>query len=351
VAGADTAFAKDRKDALANAWRLALNRAQSAPAVQEVPVLRVRRDSITRTLAADSVVLAKIVAASQARKARRGTLAPADQRVFTRDSATRAQAMASGRTERAAALAQLAADSAALAGAFAPAIAALSDFVAAYPDAVDAATWLATLDAESGRSAEAVAVFDTLAAHAHGLDPSEVLATGERLVNQGLYRAGSRALALALERNPYNRGALYALGIAYYQLHDSTHLLPVAKQLWALDPLNRATLRLVATGWDLRGRRDSTLAYLARADTGLAVEVVVSAFVKGPSDADFTALATNHKSVPSPPLHLTVEFLDEHGQVIATLPYDVPSLPPGATHEIDLKASGKGIAGWRYRAS
>ena len=147
------------------------------------------------------------------------------------------------------------------------------------------------------------------------------------------------------------RPALFSLGVAYYQVRDSTNLLPVAQRVLGLDPLNRASLKLVAAGWDLRGRRDSTAAYLTRADSGVAVEVAVSVFVPDSAGASLSALATNLKSAPSKAFRLTVEFLDAHGQVVATVPRDIPSLPPQQSQELDLKASGKGIAGWRYRGS
>src|SRR6266568_5192152 len=306
AAGSDTTFVRDRKDALSNAWRLLVRRVQGHPAAQEIPQLRARRDSLSRAIPGDSTVLAKLVASSQSRKARRTTLAPADQRLFARDSTARAQAVERARSARAAIGQQLAADSAALADAFAPALAALRDYLAAYPDAVDAATSLAALYAQSSRPRDAAAVFDSLATHARDIEPTDVFTTGERLV---------------------------------------------AQRVLALDPLNRASLKLVAAGWDFRRRRDSTVAYLARADSGLAVEVLVSVFIPDSAGASLSALATNLKSVPSKAFHLSVEFLDAHGQVVATVPQDVPALPPGQSQEIDLKATGKGIAGWRYRAS
>jgi len=351
AAGSDTAFARERKEALSNAWRLLVRRVQGHPAAQEIPQLRARFDSLNRAIPGDSTVLAKLVASSQSRKARRTTLAPADQKLFAQDSTTRAQAVERTRVARAAIGQQLATDSTALATAFAPAIAALRDYLASYPDAVDAATSLATLYAQSSRHRDAVAVFDSLAAHGRDVEPGDVFTTGERLVGQGYYQAGTRALAFALERNPYRREALYALGVGYYHLHDSTHLLPIAQRVLALDPLNHASLKLVAAGWDFRGRHDSTVAYLARADSGLAVELLVSVFIPDSAGASLTALASNLKSVPSKAFHLTVEFLDTHGQVVATVAQEVPSLPPRQSQEIDLKATGKGIAGWRYRAS
>ena len=62
-------------------------------------------------------------------------------------------------------------------------------------------------------------------------------------------------------------------------------------------------------------------------------------------------MATNLKSAPSKPFRLTFEFLDVAGQVIATLTQDLPALPPRQSQAFDLSVNGKGVTGWRYRAS
>src|SRR5438132_1291739 len=235
--------------------------------------------------------------------------------------------------------------------AFAPAVAALEDYLAAYPGEMDAATSLATLYAQSGRAAAASAVFDSVAAHAQSFDPEDLFTAGQRLMSQRWYRAGARALALALTKNPYRRDALYSLGVGYYQLRDSTNLLAVAQRLVQLDPLNRSSIKLLAAAWDLRGRRDSTLRYLAQADSLLAVEVTVSSFVPDSGGAAVTLLATNLRPAPSKPFRLTVEFLDPQGKPVASETRDVPAILPQENQQIDLKVSGKGIAGWRYRPS
>ena len=170
-------------------------------------------------------------------------------------------------------------------------------------------------------------------------------------MSQRWYRPGARALALALTKNPYRRDALYSLGVGYYQLRDSTNLLAVAQRLVQLDPLNRSSIKLLAAAWDLRGRRDSTLRYLAQADSLLAVEVTVSSFVPDSGGAAVTLLATNLRPAPSKPFRLTVEFLDPQGKPVASETRDVPAILPQENQQIDLKVSGKGIAGWRYRPS
>jgi len=351
AAGNDTAFAKDKREALGNAARIVVGRAQNDAAAQHYARLRASADSIDRGLESDSTVLARLIASSQSRKTRGRRLAPADQQTFTRDSSGRAQAMAQAQVARAALLQQMAADSGKLQAAFAPAVAALHDYLAAYPGEMDAATSLATLYAQSGRAAAASAVFDSVAAHAQNFDPEDLFTAGQRLMSQRWYRAGARALALALTKNPYRRDALYSLGVGYYQLRDSTNLLAVAQRLVQLDPLNRGSLKLLAGAWDLRGRRDSTLKYVAQADSLLAVEVSVTSFVPDSAGAAVTLLATNLRPAPSKPFRLTVEFLDLQGKPVASETRDVPAIPPQENQQLDLKVSGKGIAGWRYRPS
>jgi len=351
TAGGDSAFARDRREALANAWHLVVRKVQAHPAAQRALRLRVGLDSTRRGIANDSSVLARLVASAQSRKARGARLAPADQQLFARDSSARAQAVARQRAALAAALQQIADDSNALATAFTPAIDALRDYLAAYPAEPEAATALAALYAQSGREARAGAVFDSLAAHAPDLDPDVLLGQGGRLVDQGLYRAGARALTLGLARNPYRRDGLFSLAVAQYQLRDSAALLPTAQRLLAVDPLSRASLKLVAAGWDYRGRRDSTRAYVARADSGLGVEIAVSSFVPDTTGASLAGVALNLKQAPSVPFRLTVEFLDAAGQVVGSTTHDVPAVSPRQSHAFDLQVKGKGISGWRYRAS
>ena len=67
--------------------------------------------------------------------------------------------------------------------------------------------------------------------------------------------------------------------------------------------------------------------------------------------ASVSAVATNLTAAPSKPFRLTFEVLDVAGQVIATLTQDVPALPPRQSQAFDLSVNGKGVTGWRYRAS
>jgi hypothetical protein len=351
TAGDDPNFAQDKREALGNAWHMAVRKVQGHPAAQRASRIRASLDSIQRGITADSTVLSRLLASSQSRKARGAHLAPADQQLFTRDSAARAQAVARQRANLAAALQQLATDSSALTTAFAPAVQLLGDYLAVYPGDVEAATSLAILLAQSGHAAQSAATFDSLAAHAKDLDPEALFGPGTRMVGQGLYRPGARALVLGLAKNPYRRDALFSLAAAYYQLRDSASLLPTAQRLLALDPLGRASLRLVAVGWEFRGARDSAKAYVARADTGLAVEITIPSFVPDSGGAALSVVAVNLKTGPSRPFRIILEFLDTTGQPVASQTQEIPTLSPRQSQAFDLKVNGRGIAGWRYRAS
>src|SRR5436309_10822008 len=135
AAGNDTAFAKDKREALDNAARILVGRAQTDAAAQHYARLRASVDSIDRGLESDSTVLARLTASSQSRKTRGRRLSPADQQTFTRDSSGRAQAVAQARVARVALLQQMAADSGQLHAAFAPASAALQGCLPADPAA------------------------------------------------------------------------------------------------------------------------------------------------------------------------------------------------------------------------
>ncbi len=347
----DTSLAANRRDALGNVARIYLTRAQSDPAMQRGQRIRSSLDSLERALAADSTVLDRMLASSASRHKRQAHLAPADQEAFARDSSTRAAAVARDRASRAALVQQAAAAAGAVATVTAPAVRAYRDLLGAYPDDVDAAASLASLYAQSGAPDQAGTVFDTLLAHAHATQAEDLIIAGERLLSAGLLRPGTRALALGVEKNPYRRDALFYLATAYYTLRDSARTLPTALQLFGLDPLNRSGTRLVAAGWDLKGRRDSTLKYLTRADSGLAVDITVSSFAPDSTGFVLTGIATNLRSAPSAPFRLSFEFLGPGGQVAATLPAEVPALAPGGSHEFELHVKGKDLLGWRYGPS
>lgn len=349
AAGNDTAFAEQKKEALGTAARLRVRQLQSDSTAQRWQRTRFSRDSVQRLLAVDSAVLVRIEASSASRKARGARLAPADQQSFTRDSSARAKGVVDRRAALAARGSAVASDSAAAAPIYDPVIGSFRAYLEAYPDATDAVTGLANLYYQSGRVAESAAAFAAI--YSGTADPDLLIEAGRAAVRGNATAAGAALIERGLAKRPYNRDALADLGNAYQTLRDSAHLLPVAQRLRSVDPLNRVTLRLLAVGWDLRGRRDSAQKYQDLAAGGQAVEVVVSSLDPDSGGYTLRGNATNAGSVAAPVQRLTFEFLDANGNVQVTQSVEIPQLPPQGSRDIEVRVPGTAIVAWRYKPS
>jgi len=351
LAGSDTAFAESKKDALGSVARLALRPVQSDPAAQRWQRARFSRDSIHRLLAVDSTVLARVEASAASRRARGARLAPADQQAFARDSAGRAQGVAARRAALSARATQVGTDSAAAQPAFDPAIQAFRGYLAAYPDATDAVSGLASLYYQSGRTGEAQTAFDAIYPAGGPGSPDVLMEAGRAVLRANLFVAGTKLLTRALERRAYDRDGLLDLANGYLALRDSARLLPTAQRLAAVDPLNRATLRVLSAGWDLRARRDSAQTYKDLADGGLKVEVGVTTFLPDSNGFTLSGVVSNGGGTPSAAQRLTFEFLDAQGAVRGTQTVEIPPLPPQGTQSLEVHVPGRDLVAWRYRPS
>src|SRR5437660_725380 len=121
--------------------------------------------------------------------------------------------------------------------------------------------------AQSGRSAEALSALDAYSAREGDLEADTLFTLGERLVHARLFAPSIKAYTLGLRKNPYHREALYNLATAYVAIRDTANAVATARRLLAVDPLNRAAIRVMAQAWDAAGRRDSAQKYQAQADS------------------------------------------------------------------------------------
>jgi cytochrome c-type biogenesis protein CcmH/NrfG len=93
--------------------------------------------------------------------------------------------------------------------------------------------------------AEAASAFDGLFAHPASLSATEWYDLGQRVVQGRLVGPGTKAYSLALQQNPYHRNALAELANVYLGTKDTAGALAMARRLVALDPLNKAALRVL----------------------------------------------------------------------------------------------------------
>lgn len=350
VAGTDTAFSSPRHDALATAARLSLARSQHDPVIARALQYRQSQDSLGRFLANDSILYAHRLAQSASRHQRGARLSPADQKEFAADSGQLAQSLTNERALRSSLAEKAAADTAPLKAAYAPTIAAYQNLLNAYPASVDAAVNLAAIYAQMGHPELAGGAFDAIVAHPDQVDPSAALDAAQRLGSGGLGAAALKLYAMLLKQNPNNRNALAGQADAQMRMHDAAAVAS-AQRVLALDPSNQVATRALGQAYAAAGQADSAKKYLARADTGLAVDITVTSFLPDTGSADLTGVAANLRSAASAALHLTFEFLDAHGGVVNTQTAQIPPIAPQGTSQFEVKGVGKGIVGWRYKMS
>ena len=351
AAGTDTAFAESRKEALGSVARLTMARLQRDTAVQRWQRTRFSRDSVQRLLTTDSLILSRIEASSASRRSRGARLAPADQQAFARDSTARARGVADRRAALQARAQAVSGDSAAAQGAYDPAIKAFRTYLEAYPEGTEAVAGLANLYYQSGRLAEADAAFDAIYPAGQKTDADRAIEAGRGALRANVPRVGTKLLERGLQAQPYDRDALADLANGYQMLRDSVRFLPTAQRLYAIDPLNRATLRLLGAAWDLRGRRDSAQKYRDLAEGGLQVEVSIASFQQDSGGYTLSGVASNAANTQAPVQRLTFEFLDASGNVQLSQSVEIPPLPPQGSRPIELHVPGTGLIAWRYRPS
>ena len=241
------------------------------------------------------------------------------------------------------------------------AVTAFRTYLTAYPNDVQAMAALASTFTQSNRADSALAIYRKVLERADSAEPASLFAAGNAMFNsaasrgaqdtvaKSTYRMAARAFEAGLARAPMSRDGLFNAVNTYYLLGDTAKIVPAVRRLIAIDPMNRSALRLAAAAFQMRGRQDSTVFYVAQAESILAVDVSVQSFRTKEQGAALVATVTNFHKKPSPVVKLVFEFLDAKGAVVTTLPGEIPTLAPDATHNLQIEATGAGITSWRYK--
>jgi tetratricopeptide (TPR) repeat protein len=334
-----------RQAALAVAKTYETGALEQAPAIQTVAASRVVRDSTARLVANDSMLLAGMLDRVRPIRAR---LSAASLAAFRRDSTRIAARLAGHRAALDSLRRSVGADSATVVAPLRPALEQYGKYVGLYRDDADALlTWFRLLSAAGNRAA-----LDTAATWL--MDSSRVTVPGLVRVAAALYRdwlhGPARRLAdHALEKSPYDHGALAVLTGVLYATGDPAGLLAVARRRFELAPLDPHAARAIALGWDLSLNRDSALRYVALSDSGLGWNVRAGPFRVGLAATSLEGEVVNAGATPRPALELAFEFLEARGAVLGTATVAIPPLAPGARAPFQARVARGGAASWRYR--
>ncbi len=343
LAGDDPKYDRRKRQALLNLARGYDAAGFESPAIQRIAQTRMQRDSLLRVIARDSALLAGLIAEWGGKRLR-----PEVQQAVSRDSARLASKLAQAQEALPMAQEALARDSAAVDAALAPALEAYTAYLDAYPDDADATERLLRRVSLAGRKGQ----MDRLITRLLELDdvsPPQLTQIGVQLFNDGHTAAATQVLETALQRNRYMRNALFLLCRAYYALEDAEKLQVVARQLLDIDPLNPQSVRMMAAAWNLAGHQDSTLAYIALADTGIGWSVTVTQLVPTATTSVVNGSVANIAARPLPATSLEFDFLDTAGNVLGTASVPVPALQPRARQQISARIEQGGAVAWRYR--
>jgi tetratricopeptide (TPR) repeat protein len=148
------------------------------------------------------------------------------------------------------------------------------------PDDPEGLTGHASSLLAAGDTAAAVTLYDSLLAKADVMDPLDLFRTGVALFRTNRADRAALAFEAGLKRNPYYRNGLFNLTNAYFQLAQiaqegnqaaamreyARKMVDAGRRLLAVDPRNGQVIRLVAAGYQLLSRDDSTDLWLKRAN-------------------------------------------------------------------------------------
>ena len=230
------------------------------------------------------------------------------------------------------------------------------------PDDPQALTSLAAAVGELGDTARALLLYDSVLARAPSMDPMDLIRTGTSLFQAGQYQKAADAFALALEKNPYYRPALYNLVNSYLAVHNDVEqsdaektataeaMEDAAVRLVEVEPHSAEALRLLAAAYQLQREDDSTLAVLERIDQmrwDLGLDVMQMLNGVFTIQGRVVNLKTDPVTVPD----VTFEFLDAQGNVLSTQVLPGGTLQAEQTQPFSLEEDTEGVVAARYTVS
>ena len=200
------------------------------------------------------------------------------------------------------------------------------------------------------KTAEANALYDTLQVAADTVsDPEVLFETATGLVRAQRYPLAARMFERELTMNRCDRDGLYNLASAYNSMHDSVHMLPIARRLVAVDSMNGGSLAMLAQAQVLV-RDTASIGTLQRLQN-LPWSFDLVRFAPADSTAQLQAGISNHRDSALPAFRLTIEFVNGACEPVTQAVVEVPEVPANGSQPIDVTGRGRGIRAYRYKTN
>jgi hypothetical protein len=216
--------------------------------------------------------------------------------------------------------------------------------------------------------------------------------TFQQLLNAGVTAARAQQVPdattlfeAAYKKNPYHRDVLYNLAIMYLNGDKYAKVVPVVRELVAVDPSNGENYRLFTIAYaneqkafnekiksynalakkaklpkTVKAYEDSARFYFdsakAVADSALKYNTIAEGFpmkvafneFSNQEDKSTLGGTITNSSDQSQTYTMKVDFLDASGKVVSSQTTTVGPVAPGQSGRFSVSGSGAGIAGFRY---
>ncbi|HXI22139.1 MAG TPA: tetratricopeptide repeat protein [Gemmatimonadales bacterium] len=187
-----------------------------------------------------------------------------------------------------------------------------------------------------------------------GLSDADLFDIAVKQFNEKNYQDAAVTFGRIIQRNPYNRDALFNQANAYLALQQGDKLAESADKLIAIEPLAEYDYTLKAQGAKLASKQDELFkAIVAR--EALPVNLEVQGFKLGATGAQLTGKVTGrdardeaNKQLPPKTVTVKMDFLDKDGNVVASDSKTIPPLKAGDSQPFSAEVHGEGIKSWRY---
>jgi len=207
----------------------------------------------------------------------------------------------------------------------------------------------AALSAQN-KTAEATVLYDTLTAAADTVtDADNLFETATLMVHARRYALAARLYERELTLNRCHRDGLYNLASTYNSMRDSVHMLPIARRLVEVDPMNRGSLAMLAQAFVLL-RDTMSIGTLQRLQS-LPWAFDLVRFTQRDTSATVLGGVSNLQDRPLPAFRLTIEYLNAACEPVSQSVVEVPLIEPNGSHTIDVTGRGRGILAYRYKTN
>lgn len=222
----------------------------------------------------------------------------------------------------------------------------------------DALNQVATMYQAAGDSASIPTVYAPILGSPSKYGEMTLVHAGVLATRNGRYSEAATLFNAALAQNPYSRDAINNLAASYIQNSEFVKAFPLIDKLVAMDPSNPDNPLLYAFAYQglYKGTKDKrlqkiytdSLVYFNNKSENAPVKLLVLEFTRRPAETVFSGSIKNLGKTPKT-YSLTVEFLDQSGNVVATETASIGPVAANASQNFKISSAKGGVYGYRYK--